>query len=212
MTFIIKLMTSQTYLFTRDWNRIILTFSCKQLCQGTLNLHLKFGAILLQTYKDMTLYPHIYQTCMSICFRKTPVYRNGLYISACNSRNIVSFSLCLVSFQGRQIVLSRKVCHFVVAYMWRKLWSYLHSYLNSPRIVVSYKWKYVHKVLINACSSLSRKKCDYVNWPSPHNHSCCMGRKATNKKMTKKRATVWIFSTSLSALPRITGPGITILP
>ena len=61
MTFIIELMTSQTYLFTRDWNRIILTFFCKQLCQCMLNLHLKFGAILSQTYKDMTLYPHMYQ-------------------------------------------------------------------------------------------------------------------------------------------------------
>ena len=26
-----------------------------------LNLHLKFGAILSKTYKDMTLYPHMYQ-------------------------------------------------------------------------------------------------------------------------------------------------------
>ena len=32
-----------------------------QLCQCTLNLHLKFGAILSQTYKDMTLYPNMYQ-------------------------------------------------------------------------------------------------------------------------------------------------------
>ena len=32
-----------------------------QLCQCTLNLHLKFGAILSHTYKDMTLYPHMYQ-------------------------------------------------------------------------------------------------------------------------------------------------------
>ena len=108
--------------------------SCKQLCQCTFNLHQKFGANLFQTYKDMTLYPHMYQTCMAICFRKTSVYRNDLYISVSNSRNIVSGSLCLVSFSRRQIVLSRKVWHFVVAYIGRKLWSYLHSYLNSPRI------------------------------------------------------------------------------
>ena len=48
-------------MFTRDWNRIILTFSCKQLLDCYLNLHLKFVAILSKTYKDMTLYPHMYQ-------------------------------------------------------------------------------------------------------------------------------------------------------
>ena len=46
----------------------------------------------------------------------------------------------------RETVLSRKVWHFVVAYTWRKLWSYLHSYLNSPRIfgcqVVFFVWRY----------------------------------------------------------------------
>ena len=73
------------------------------------------------------------KTYIAICFRKTSVYRNGLYIRVCNSRNIVSVSLCLVPFWKRQMVLSRKVWHFVIAYMWRKFWSYLHSYLNSPR-------------------------------------------------------------------------------
>ena len=133
MTFIIKLMTSQTCLFTIDWNRFISFFSCKQLSQCMLNLHLKFGTILSQTYKDMTLYPHMYRNVHGNLLQKTSVYRNGLYISVCNSRNRVSFSLCLAPFLRRQIVLSRKVWYFVVAYMWRRLWSYLHSYLNSPR-------------------------------------------------------------------------------
>ena len=75
----------------------------------------------------------MYQHMHCNCFRKTSVYRNGLYIRVCNSRNKVSVSLCLVPFQRRQIVLSRKVWYLVVAYMWRKLCSYLHSYLNSPR-------------------------------------------------------------------------------
>ena len=35
-------------------------FSCKQLLDCYLNLYLKFGAILSKTYKDMTLYPHMY--------------------------------------------------------------------------------------------------------------------------------------------------------
>ena len=46
-------------LYTRDWNGIIETFSCQQLLDCYLNLHLKFGAILSKTYKDMTLYPHM---------------------------------------------------------------------------------------------------------------------------------------------------------
>ena len=86
MMFIIKLMTSQTCLFTQNRNRIILTFSCKQLFQCTLNLHLKFGAILSQTYKDMTLYKHMYQNVYCNLLQKTSVYRDGLYISVCNSR------------------------------------------------------------------------------------------------------------------------------
>ena len=39
----------------------IKTFSCKHLCICTFNLHLKFGVILSEIYKDMTLYPHMYQ-------------------------------------------------------------------------------------------------------------------------------------------------------
>ena len=77
--------------------------------------------------------PTCTKTCVAICFRKTSVYWRGLHIRVCNSRKIVSVSLCLVPFWRPQIVLSRKVLPFVVAYTWRKLWSYLHSYLNSPR-------------------------------------------------------------------------------
>ena len=87
------------------------------------------------------------KTCIAIWFRKTSVYRNGLYISVCISRKIKSVSLCLVPFQRRQIVLFRKVWHFVVAYMWRKSWSYLHSYLNSPRSFErdpKYSWFHEH--------------------------------------------------------------------
>ena len=74
-------MTSQTCLFTRNWNRIIWTFSCKQLLDCYLNLHLKFGAILSNNYKDMTLYPHIYQNVhCNLLQKKTSVYRNGLLV------------------------------------------------------------------------------------------------------------------------------------
>ena len=39
----------------------------------------------------------------------------------------------MVPVKRWHIVLYRNVYHFVVAYMWRKLWTYFHSYLNSPR-------------------------------------------------------------------------------
>ena len=35
-----------------------------------LNLHLKFGAILSHTYKDMTLYPHMYQNAYGNLLKK----------------------------------------------------------------------------------------------------------------------------------------------
>ena len=53
-----------------------------------LKLALKFDAILSKTYKDMTLYRTCTKTCIAICFRKTSVYRNVLYIRVCSSRNI----------------------------------------------------------------------------------------------------------------------------
>ena len=38
-----------------------INFSCKQLLDSYINLHLKFGASLSKTYRDMTLYPLMYQ-------------------------------------------------------------------------------------------------------------------------------------------------------
>ena len=99
MTFIIKLMTSQMCLLTRDRDRILYSFSYKQLWDCYLNLHLKFCVILSQTYKDITLYPHMYQNvCCNLLQKKTSVYWIGLYIRVCNSIKIVSISLCLVPF------------------------------------------------------------------------------------------------------------------
>ena len=70
-----------------------------QLCEYSLNLHLNFGAILSQTYKDMTLYPHVYQNVHCNLLQKTSAYRNCLYISVCSLKNIVSASLCLVPIE-----------------------------------------------------------------------------------------------------------------
>ena len=54
-----------------------------------LNLHLKFGAILSKTYKDMTQ-PHMYQNVHCKLLQKSSVYRNSLYIRVYNSRNWVT--------------------------------------------------------------------------------------------------------------------------
>ena len=43
------------------------------------------------------------------------------------------------------------------------------------RVVVSYKWKYVHQVLLNHLVKLAQEKSVArikVNWPSQHDHSC----------------------------------------
>ena len=75
--------------FTGDRNRIIKTFSCKQLCECYLNLHLKFGVILSQTYKDMTLYLHMYQNVYSNSLQKNfsvqawPLYKCRLVEKYC---------------------------------------------------------------------------------------------------------------------------------
>ena len=78
MTLIIKLMTSHTCLFTRDETGLYF-FSFKQLLDCYLNVHLKFGAILSKTYKDMTLYPHIYMRCnllqKNISIQEWPLYK-----------------------------------------------------------------------------------------------------------------------------------------
>ena len=44
--------------------------SCKQLQDCYLNLHLKFGAILSKTHKDMILYLHRYQDVHSNLLQK----------------------------------------------------------------------------------------------------------------------------------------------
>ena len=74
--------------------------------QATLSMFLKLAAKIwchfVSNLQRMTPYPHMYQNYIANCFRKTSVYRNDLYISVCNSRNIVSVSLCLVPFERRR--------------------------------------------------------------------------------------------------------------
>ena len=67
--------------------------------QETLSMYLKAASkIWFHFVSNLQRYDTYTKRCMAICFRKTSVYRNGLYISVCNSRNIVSVSLCLVPF------------------------------------------------------------------------------------------------------------------
>ena len=75
-----KLMASQTYLFTRDRNRIILRFSNKQLWDCYLDLQLRFGVILSQINKDMTLYPRKYQNvCRDLIQKNFSILERPLY-------------------------------------------------------------------------------------------------------------------------------------
>ena len=69
--------------------------------QATLSMYLKLASTIwchfvpnLQRYD--TISRHVPKRVMVICFRKTSVYMYGLYISVCNSRNIVSVSSCLM--------------------------------------------------------------------------------------------------------------------
>ena len=52
----------------------------------------------------------------------------GLY----SSLSILYFSLGFSPVKRWHITLYGNIYNFVLAHMWRKLWSYLHSYLNSP--------------------------------------------------------------------------------
>ena len=38
--------------------------------------------------------------------------------------------------------------------------------------VVSYQREYVHEVLVKCFVKLAQEKCDYVNYPSQHDHNC----------------------------------------
>ena len=67
--------------------------------------------------------------------------------------------------------------------LWSLIVKHSLSSADSRRVVVSYKGKYLHEVLVDHFkSSLSRKKCGYnvVNWLPWyhwHDHSCWLGRK-----------------------------------
>ena len=90
-------------------NQDYINFSCKQLCECYINLYRKFGAILSQTNKDIILYPHMYQNVYCNLLQKNISNQERFYISVCNWKNIVIVPLCLVPFERRQIVFSRKV-------------------------------------------------------------------------------------------------------
>ena len=57
-------------------------------------------------------------------------------------------------------------------------WSWNNFYRHSPpsadslRVVVSYKLKYVHEVLVNPLVKLAQEKVWLSEWPSWHAHSC----------------------------------------
>ena len=53
---------------------------------------------------------------------------------------------------------------------------------HSRRVFVSYKQKYVHKVLVSRLFKLAQKKVWLSELTSRHDHSCCLERKATKRK------------------------------
>ena len=67
---------------------------------------------------------------------------------------------------------------------------------DSRRVVVSYKPKYAHEVLVNCLAKLAQeKKCGYVNLPFPDDHSCWLGRKVEwdVKNQTKQTKQDYLF-------------------
>ena len=53
--------------------------------------------------------------------------------------------------------------------------------------VVSNKWKYVHKVLVNRLVKLANEKMWLGDWPSRHDDSCWLRRKESNKQTNKNK-------------------------
>ena len=52
--------------------------------------------------------------------------------------------------------------------------------IHSGRVVVSYKQKYVHEVLVNCLFKLAQERMRWTDRPGvPHDHSCWLGCKAT---------------------------------
>ena len=106
MTFITKLMTSQTCLFTGNRNKIIQTLSCIQLLDCYLNLHLKFVVILSKTYNDMTQYPHMYQNVHCNLLQKNNLFT---YIFL-----FVLYHFAIISLRKRELDHCLLLCMCVI--------------------------------------------------------------------------------------------------
>ena len=72
-------------------------------------------------------------------------------------------------------------------------WSWNNIYgplIHSRRVVVSYKRKCVHILLVNSLFKLTQEKVWLGELTVPHDHSCWLGRKATkqtNKQIASKK-------------------------
>ena len=68
-------------MFLKNKNIIFKIRRSKVTDYAALNLHLKFGAILSKTYKEMTLYPHMYQNVhcnllqKNLSIQELPLYK-----------------------------------------------------------------------------------------------------------------------------------------
>ena len=69
------------------------------ILQATFELLLKLASkIWCHFVENIQRSAHVPKRALQFTSEKTSVYRNELYIRVCNSRIIVSFSLCLVPF------------------------------------------------------------------------------------------------------------------
>ena len=78
------------------------------------------------------------------------------------------------------------VPYFRGDWSWNNIYGHYPSSAESRRVVVSYKRKYVHNVLVN----LAQEKVwlgELIAW---HDHSCWLGHKTTNK--SNKSKNVWL--------------------
>ena len=106
--------------------------------QATLSMYLKLafkiGAILSQKYKDMTLYPQMYQNVHGNLLQKTQVYRNRLYISVCNSKNIVFMFGAILKATNSSFQKGMTFCRSIYVKKVKKLLAFIFeqpSYLMS---------------------------------------------------------------------------------
>ena len=88
------------------------------------------------------------------------------------------------------------VPYFHGDWSWNNFYPHSPPFADSRRVVVSYKQKYVHEVLVNCLVKLALgKQCAYASWLSQHDHSCWLEHKDSNQ--TNKQETSYFVGTCI---------------